>query len=115
MGAPGCVPVAPRGREQGCSPLPSLHHQIQKTVHHLKMMKMQRNRSLQLQALGHQLWWVLVAKELPRSSQLLLGMRPRLSLAGERGRGVESPVPRVHSAGQGRTNALFCLPLVLGC
>ncbi|PKU39917.1 hypothetical protein llap_9781 [Limosa lapponica baueri] len=51
-------------------------HRIKKTLLQAKMLKEKKMRSLQLQALAGDYWWVLVEKELPRSSQILLGMCP---------------------------------------
>ena len=88
------MPRAPWGREQGRSPLPSLLCQMQKTMRNTKVKKIQKYRSLQLQALGRQCWWVLVAKEPLRSSQFLLEPHGPTALPGQQeGQGCGDPRP----------------------
>ncbi|XP_054061316.1 uncharacterized protein LOC128911086 [Rissa tridactyla] len=70
-GAVGAEPCQRSSAEpKGCL------HRIHRSMPHPKMKTIRKNRSLQLQTLGRQHWWVLVAKE------LLLGMCPQLSPGG---------------------------------
>lgn len=112
---PGSVPGAPRGREQGRSPLPSLLLQVHKTLPSPKLLKHAKRRILRLQALARQWWWVLVAKEPPSLQPTPAGDVPRgpiapgLSPGSERGQGCRDPRPTGPLGWPGKDQCTFLL------
>ena len=117
---PGSVPSAPRGREQGHSPLSSLLPQIVKPSPLPKLLKQQKHEVHRLHALIRLDRWVPVAKEPPSLQPAPAGDMPSAPSphgsprAARGGRGAEPPVPRLCSVGRGTTNGLFCLAFDVG-